>query len=150
MRSSVFKGGRNISERTKVPAMVGRGDLGPGDTHTSKAHMCLRGPRLHPGMKRAPPAFIPSSQHCFSPSFRLHCLGFRIQGLGRELGRWLEGEGGGGQLSSTQYPLHRPCPGGDAHNSGRQLTESLTPCRAEAGGTEDLQFQAGSPFSTLK
>lgn len=65
-----------------MPAMVGRGDLGPGDTHTSKAHMCLRGPRLHPGMKRAPPAFIPSSQHCFSPSFRLHCLGFRIRGWG--------------------------------------------------------------------
>ena len=50
----------------------------------------------------------------------------------------MEGEGGGGQLSSTQYPLHRPCPGVAAHNSGRQLTESLTPCRAESGGTGDL------------
>lgn len=49
--NSVFKGDRNISERNKVPAMVGRGDLGPGDTQTFKPHMCLSGHRLHPGMK---------------------------------------------------------------------------------------------------
>lgn len=44
----MFLKGAGIFERTKA-AMVGRGDLGPGDTQTFKPHMCLRGHRLYPG-----------------------------------------------------------------------------------------------------